>query len=248
MTNTKNEVVVVDSESQALQRSEPQGGGISLNGAYAAIISGNLDKEKIDSIERLIKMDAEQKYNVAFVKLQGEIPPITATSVIPNRGKYERFEDVMHQISSHLRNNGFSVSFSQDYQENRIIVSCILMHSGGHSRTNSYAVRVSGKADSETQADCKASTTAKRNALLQALNIVIRQDCLTSDDDAHLEGNNNEFVTPEQAFELERRVKESDSSVPAFLEYAKAKKFSEITASKYNELNALLARKERSGK
>ena len=73
--------------------------------------------------------------------------------------------------------NGFSVDFTMDYKDGRIIETCHLRHTGGHSKSNSFGVRV-GKADTDTQADCKAATTAKRNALLNCLNIVIRQDAL----------------------------------------------------------------------
>ena len=238
-----------------LQRIEPAGAlerpssqGLSIEAAYEAIVSGNLDKDKLEVIQKLLAMNAEQKFNAAFVKLQSELPVIVATTAIKNRGKYEKFEDVMHQIAKPLQDNGFSVSFSQDFKENRIIVTCTLMHSGGHSRTNPYAVRVSGNSDTETQADCKASTTAKRNALLQALNVIVRQDCLNTEDDAANEGDPNAFVTPAQAFELERRANETNSNIPAFLSFAKAATFATIKANRYTELDEKLALKERAGK
>ncbi len=194
-------------------------------------------------------MSAEQAFNMAFVKLQSELPTIVAETVIPNRGKYARFEDVMRQIEKPLHANGFTVSFTQEPVETRINVTCILRHAAGHAERNTYAVRVSGKADSETQADCKASTTAKRNSLLQALNIVVRQDVFQDEDgDASLEGNRNEKVTEAQAFELERRVSETNSDHAAFLKFAGAQRFTDIPANRYADLDAMLRRKERAGK
>ena len=58
----------------------------------------------------------------------------------------------------------------------------------------------------------------------------------------------NAKVTPEQADELERRVKETNSSVTAFLKFANAKTFAEIPANKYDELDRMLAQKERAGR
>jgi hypothetical protein len=154
----------------------------------------------------------------------------------------------MRVVGPLLTKNGFTVSFSQDFKENRIVETCTLSHAAGHSRPNSFAVRA-GKADSDTQADCKASTTAKRNALCNALNIVIRQDVLLNEDnDATIEGDPNAFLSPDQAFEIERRVKETNSIVPAFLRFAGADSFATIPANKYAELDAMLRRKEAQGR
>lgn len=222
--------------------------GLTIGQAFRAVVDGNMNAEKLAVMERLLKMDAERQFNGAFVALQSDMPVIVAKSVIPNRGKYERFEDIMTAVGPLLTRHGFTVSFSQDFKENRIVEICTLSHSAGHSRANSFAVRSGGRSDSETQSDCKAATTAKRNALCNALNIVIRQDCLTNEDDAGIEGDPNAFVTAEQAAELSHRLQMVNGSVDRFLEYAKAKSFATIPANKYQELHAFLQRKERGGK
>lgn len=191
--------------------------------------------------ERMQDRDAERQFNAAFVKLQSEIPVIVASSEIPNRGKYERFEDVMRQIQPALTANGFTVSFSQSFTDNRIVETCHLKHAAGHSQQNSFGVRLGGRADSETQADCKASTTAKRNALLNALNIVVRQDCMQNEDDARIVG---ETVTQAQANELRERVKACGADEGAFLGYAAAKSYEDIGAGRYSDLDAMLRKKE----
>ncbi len=147
-----------------------------------------------------------------------------------------------------LAKHGFSVAFRQDIANERIVATCTVMHAGGHSRSNPFAVRSGGRADSDTQADCKASTTAKRNALCNALNIVITQDILTAEHDASIEGDPNAKITPDQADELERRCQETNSNVKAFLQFASADKFSNIPAHKYEELDLMLQRKERTGR
>lgn len=183
--------------------------------------------------ERMQDREAERQFNAAFAKLQSELPVIVASSVIPNRGKYERFEDVMKQIQPHLTANGFSVSFSQSFTDVRIIETCHLSHSGGHSRPNSFGVRLGGKADSETQADCKAATTAKRNALLNALNIVIRQDCLTDEHDPTM--SDDKTVTKEQAEEIRRLVKVGRFNEGDTLAWLDAKTFESIAANRYDD-------------
>lgn len=216
-----------------------------------AVVEKGVTGENVTALEKLVTLyehmeakKSEKQFTLAFVQLQSELPTIVATSVIPNRGKYEKFEDVMKVVAPLLCKHGFTVSFSMDFKDNRIVETCHLKHIGGHSQPNSFAVRV-GKADTETQADCKAATTAKRNALLNALNIVIRQDCLTEENDASIEGDPNAKVTPAQAEELERRVHATQSHAAAFLKFAGAGTFADIPAGKYNELDAMLIRKEK---
>jgi hypothetical protein len=214
-----------------------------------AVIEKGVTADNVAAIEKLVdlyeRMDnkrAEKDFNAAFVRLQKSLPVIVAQTEIKNRGKYERFEDVMHVVGPLLTANGFSVSFSQTGDDKRVTVTCHLRHEGGHSTETAFSVRNGVTGDHATQADCKASTTAKRNALLQCLNIVIRQDCLQDEDDPRNEGG---FVTPEQAFELERRVNETNSDRAKFLKLAGAEKFAEIPAGKYTMLDEALARKER---
>lgn len=224
---------------------------LTVGDMLQAVIEKGVTSENVNAIEKLTELywktqerDAEKQFTTAFVALQSDLPVIVAKTVIPNRGKYERFEDIMNVVSPFLAKHGFTVSFSNDFKDNRIIETCHLRHIGGHSSSNSFSVRV-GKADTETQADCKAATTAKRNALLNALNIVIRQDCLNEEDDPRLEGS---VITHSQADELERRVHETNSDVFAFLKLAGAGKFSEILSGKYEMLDNLLRKKESRGR
>ena len=233
----------------AVARVEPQAVvGISIEDAYKAVVAGDMTGERLQVMGQLLRMSAEQRFNSAFVALQSDLPVIVAKSVIPNRGKYERFEDIMSVVGPLLTKHGFTVSFSQDFKEHRILETCMLSHAAGHSRANTFAVRAGGRADSDTQSDCKAATTAKRNALCNALNIVIRQDVLNEENDAGMEGDPDAFVTAAQATELEHRVKMTNSNVTAFLQVAKAKTFAEIPANRYGELDQMLQRKEKNGR
>lgn len=219
--------------------------GLSIEQAFQAVVAGTIKAEHVAVMRELLAMDAERKFNAAFVSLQADLPTIVATTVIQNRGKYERFEDIMRVVGPILTKHGFTVSFSQDFKENRIVETCTLRHTAGHSHPNSFAVRAGGKSDSDTQADCKASTTAKRNAFCNALNIVIRQDVLNEEHDAGIEGDPNSKITPEEADALSKRVLATKSNIPAFLKFCGAECFSEITRSRYAEADAQLRRKER---
>lgn len=248
-TNPVTDVAVVG-HSQAVALPAQ---GISIEAAFNAAASKALDKDSLDVMKQLLAMDAERKFNSAFVAMQSELPVIVAESQIPNRGKYQRYEDIMQKdgVAKILSKHGFCVAFEQAYTGNIITVTCILRHAGGHSHATPFSVRVGGKADSETQADCKASTTAKRNALCQALNITIRQDVLMDEEnDASLIGNQSDHITAEQVSELQHRIGMLADAVDmaAFWKFTGATKFADIPANKYDQIDIMLRRKEQGGK
>lgn len=229
-------------DEQPLDRpSEP----LSIEQVFRAVMASDIGPEKVAVMKELLAMSAERQFATAFVALQSELPVIVAKTIIPNRGKYERFEDLWDAVGPILNRHGFSVSFNQENKDNRIIEVCHLSHAGGHTRSNSFAVRAGGKADSEIQADCKAATTAKRNALCNALNIVIRQDCLTSDTDAAIEGA---IISRELAEKLAERINLTNSNREKFLKLAGVDTFFQVTQGKYEVLDQLLREKEARGK
>lgn len=223
-----------------------------------AVIDRGVNGENVAALEKLVDLyerveskNAEKQFAAAFRDFQSELPVVVAESAIPNRGKYQKYEDLIQKdgIGALLSKHGFTVSYSQDFRENRCFVTCYLAHTSGHTKPTTYGVRVSEKADSTTQADQKASTTAKRNAFCQALNITIRQDCLMDEEqDASLLGDPNAFVTTAQADEIEDRAKMVLADIPALLKFAGASSFKTIPANKYNEIDSILSRKEKSSR
>lgn len=211
-----------------------------------AAVLATLVKLKNDEEDR----NAWKQFTAAFKDMQDELPTIVAQTAILNRGKYERFEDVMEKVGPILRKHGFTVRFSQPVdndgkpiaEANRVTEICHLSHVGGHSESNSFSVRTGGKSDSETQADCKAATTAKRNALLNALNIVIRQDSLQSEDDAR---NDGDYITEKEAMDLKVRVTSCGMNEATFLKLGQAATYAEIRRGAYPVLVEMLLLKER---
>lgn len=219
---------------------------LTIERAFEAVINNDLSAEKLDVLKQLVAMSAEQKFNAAFAAMQPELPVIVAKSVIPNRGKYEKLEDIMATIQPVLAKYQFSVSFENDFRENRIGETCILSH-GGHSRRTTYWTRPRGRSDDEAQADSKTATTARRNALIRALNLVIRQDALIDEDNDPQQLGTQ--ITPEQADELEHRVKMLCLPMKDWLELGGCKtSFREMTSAAYGVVDRALSMRERRGK
>ncbi len=260
----QEELPLARRKPQELAQQQPEPTAASMiQTIVSTIAAGKMTPEGAQAsaivMEKLVQLQnkqedrrSEREFAIAFNALQSDMPIITATSVIPNRGKYEKFEDIMRVIKPLLIKHGFTVSFSMDFKESRILETCHLTHIGGHTRSNSFAVR-SGRADSETQSDCKAATTAKRNALCNALNISIQQDCLNAESDGRIEGGH---ITSDQAEHIRQRVDELKKrgnqpdgkpyiDEKLFWQFAKATKFEDIPESKYSDICEMLTKKER---
>lgn len=203
-----------------------------------------------DLHEKMQSKQAEREYARAFVELQNEIATarIEATKGVPGKDgkikfRFAPYEEIMAKAQPILARHGFSVTFDSTVEECRIVSICKLMHTGGHSCSNKFAVRIGGgpPGASESQADGAASTYAKRFALCNALNIVVEQEA--HDSDARGLGS----PLPEvQWKELEKRVGNPKLGISSakFLTHANAASFDAITAERYEDLADLLYRKE----
>jgi hypothetical protein len=242
------DIAVREPQPLAVQRSEP---------SVAMMLAGVLEKgitpenaaaagELMKLYERMEDRKAERDFAVAFVALQAEMQNVRATRAVPGndggvRYHFAPFEEIMAEVGPRLKAHGFTVTFSTDFGEGRLIKICRLQHVGGHSKENKFAVRVGQgppKA-SECQADGAASTYAKRFALCDALCIVIDKD---TDADPRAEGK---AITAEQAASLRERVRATASDETAFLKFAGSHTYEAIMSGKYAVLDASLRRKER---
>jgi hypothetical protein len=219
-----------------------------------AVIERGVTQENVAAVGEIVKLyermedkKAEREFAQAFVALQAEMPAVKAVRAVPNRDGSTRYnfapyEEIMEQVAPMLKLHGFTVTFSTDFAEGRLIKTCTLQHIGGHSKENKFAVRIGSgpPGATDTQADGAASTYAKRFALCDCLNITVEKDS-----DARAEGGS---ITPDQADELERRVAETNSNRGAFLKFAGAASFKEIAATKYDVLDGFLQKKERTGR
>jgi hypothetical protein len=216
------------------------------------VIKSGLNSESVGVVERLVALaerqearQAEKDFNAAFNALQSEMPSVVADREVPDKQgnlkyKFAAFEDIMAQVKPLLLKNGFSLSFSMDFKEGRVIQQCRLSHSGGHSRTNTFMARPGSgpPGSSEAQGDGAASTYAKRFALCNALNIVCERD--TDGADARKEGAP---ITEDQALYLEDLVKQTKSDKAAFLKYAGAASYNEIGSERFDQLSRSLNKK-----
>jgi hypothetical protein len=204
-------------------------------------------KELVALREHMEDRQAEQDFAQAFADLQAQLSSFRPTKAVPDRSggvryMYLPYEEIMAVVQPLARQFGFTISFSTEPKDNRILQTCTLQHRSGHSRDFKAYVRVGSgpPGATESQADGAAMTYAKRYALCNALNITVEHDT-----DARAEG---EPITEQQAHTLMQMVHDSGSDERAFLKYAGAATYEEIGARRYQELVGALQKKMKAKK
>lgn len=196
----------------------------------------------LDLYERMEAKRAEKDFAAALVNLQGETIRVVATKKVDEkqdgscRYKFAPYEEIMAKVQPMLTRHGFSITFDTKVEEQRLSSICTLTHSGGHSRSNSFAVRY-GKppGSSDAQGDMSTKSYAKRGALCDALNIAIDHD-----DDARVEGAR---ITQQGADTLRELCDETGSDRAKFLAFAGAESFETIYAAREDDLLKMLHKK-----
>lgn len=249
--NTKSEELALAPEAESqLAIVQP-----SVARMIQAVIDKGVTAENVSVLEKMLELhermevrEAERQFIAAFVKLQTAMPVIVARSEVPDKHgnlKYvfAPYEAIMEEVRPLLKEHGFTVTFSMTFSEGRVTQHCTLMHVGGHSRTNQFAVRIGSgpPGSSEAQGDGAAATYAKRFALCSALNITIEKD-YDGRDDASVEGAP---ISHDKAQYLREQVKETNSNEAAFLQFAGVKTYEEITENSYDRCVRALAAKAR---
>ncbi len=241
MSDTKNQV--------GLELVTPPQSASPLSLIERMIDSGKLTAESVSVVERLVALQekmlakqAEQAFAHDFAALQSELGNVRATEAVTEtsgnvRYFYVSFESLKAQTRSVMTKYGFADTYSADYKDGRIAMTCTLLHRGGHSRANTVFIR-EGKGPpgtNDAQASGSTDSYGKRYAFLSALGLAVDKDT-----DARNEGTP---LSPEQAQTLREMVAETKSDEAKFLRYAGAATFEEIGANRYDELFAALQKK-----
>lgn len=234
-------------ENSQLATREP-----SIPQILAAAVQGGITKENVEVVKELVAMqkqmrdeEAQRDFAAAFAKLQAECAPVKASKAVPGndgtiRYCYAPYEAIMKEVAPLLKTHGFAVTFDTDIVEGRVIATCTLMHTSGHSKSNKFAARIGSgppKA-SEAQSDGAATTYAKRFALCAALNIVVEG----IDNDA--KGQDLEPITEQESVELQEWCEQTGADKAKFLKFAGVSKFADIPRSKLPELKEILRRRK----
>jgi hypothetical protein len=197
--------------------------------------------------ERMDAKQAEREFAADFLALKKALPAVRAMKPVMNKdGQSVRYtfaplEEIDAALSGPAMAHGFTYSFSEgEAQAGKVTKVCTVTHKGGHSKSNSFTVRIGSgpPGSSESQSDGAAHSYAKRGALCDAFGIIVEKD--TDGDDARTLGA---YITQEQADELREMCDDVNANRVKFLAFAQADSFEHIHAAKLESLKSELMRK-----
>lgn len=240
-----NDDQILEPTGLAVQHQDPT----PLSLIATMLESGKLTQESVAVVQQLVALrehmedrQSEKDFAQDFAALQAELGSFKPTKPVPDKyGNvkyvYLPYGDIMAVVQPLLRKFRFSISFSTDFSEGRILQTCTIQHESGYHREFKAYVRVGSgpPGATESQADGAAMTYAKRYALCNALNITVEHDT-----DARKEG---EPITAEQVATLRKMVADSKADEAAFLRFAGAPTYEEIGTRRYAEVFAALQKK-----
>ena len=228
-------------EIMTMEEAPPRAVAVSDTAAIVQMIerAASNPAVDIDKMERLLEMqervfarNARQEYASAFAAMQQDLPTIRERGRGDKGMKYALWEDVNDAIKPVLGAHGFGISFKIARTNERLAVTAILSHRGGHSEetTIELPIDTSGSKNA-VQAVGSSTSYGKRYAAQAILNLTSR-DGIEKDDDGRA-GGGAPRITEEQAMELRDLVYSVEADLPKFLRFMGVETLSDIPATRF---------------
>lgn len=224
----------------------------SINAVAEAARDPNMSVEKLEKLislqERVLDREAQLSFNRDFVPMKEKLPLVVKAHYNhQTKSNYAKLEDINKVIDPILSQYGFGTSarvISQD--DSGVSVEVCLKHKDGHSESNVVFMPLDNKgiagSVNKTMPHAVASsvTYARRVGLCALLGIS------TGDD---TDGNDEQFVTTEQAIEIDVAIKEAGIDRDKLLQWARAEEPRKILAKNYKKVMQVIEqRKAEKGK
>lgn len=180
------------------------------------------------------RWDAEKEFIAQMAEFQQECPSIKKVKkveVSSAGGKYDYnfspLSEIVKVIKPLLHHRGFFFTWTAKTENKEITMTCFLRHKNGHSISTEATAPIPEKmaALNAVQIPAGVRTYLERQTLIQVLG-------LTNVDDDR-DGADPTTIDAEQAIDLQKKVKASGMDEATFLEYVKAKQYTDILKSDY---------------
>mgnify|MGYP001573960415 FL=1 len=204
--------------------------------------SVSVDKlEKLYDLQKRVRDDAARRaYDEAFPAMSAELPEIDKRGKILIKEKngdkviqstpYALWEDTNRLIKPILAKHGFGLSFRISQTPERITVTAVLSHSGGHREETAFAAPIdSTGSKNNVQGWGSSLAYCKRYSGTTILNLTTRGE----DDDGKTAGAPDP-ISDEQAATLREWIEATQSDQAAFCAYYKVDTLTALPAAKYD--------------
>ncbi len=219
-----------------------------------------MDNIPVDKIEQLFKMkqaeddrNAKREFNAAFTRAQGGIELVVAEQENTQTGsKYADLKAVLLKAKPVYTAEGFSLMYYplKSSRETHQGVGVDIIHSGGHTekRDGEFAIQTTGIKGSAMMTQIHGEGSAFSYAR-RYLTCMIWNSPTGDDDDGNAAGGKvAEFITKEQAKELNKELAKFPDEGKAFLEWLEVETVDTISAGEQYKKALLALKKEKAKK
>jgi len=208
-----------------------------LSRAVASGASMELVERLMGLQERFEANVARKAFDAAIAAAKAEIKPVVRTAVGHNAKRYADFASIARAVDPVITRHGLGYRF-RTVQTDRITVTCVLFHEGGHREENT----LSGPADTSGNKNAIQSigstlTYLQRYSLVQALGLAAADD-----DDGVMADQTAEFISTDQAAQLSKLITETGGDIAKFCAYAKIPSLDQLPASRYEAAEIIINR------
>lgn len=218
----------------------------------AQAIQAGTDPAALVTLSELAKewedRSARKEYAAALGMFQQRCPAIRKTREGPKAThagsgamySYAPLEEITRTVDPILQDLGLAYSWDSTIVEGMMVVTCTLRHTNGHAESASFTCPCDSKspAMSNQQKFGGAMTYARRYSLTAILGITTADDDVDGSDAEMME-----FVTDDQAAELQDLAESPNVDTDAFLKWVGAESFFGIRAGQYEAAKNALKRK-----
>lgn len=204
----------------------------------------------IDKMERLFGMHERMKatnataaFLAALAQMQAEMPAVARRGKAHNDKKYARFEDIVETVRAPLQNHGFSLTFRLEQQADKLRVTGVLGHSGGHAEQTDILLSADASGSKNAvQAWGSSVSYGKRYVALALLGIATEDD-----DDGKAAGGGAELISAAQLAQLEKLMAEHGVSVPDFCNHYEIGRVADVPARYFDQVVKAITSPKRKG-
>jgi len=257
-TTEKGVIIVQDERKQAqLPATMPQSESAAILEVIGkAAMNPQVDIEKMERLfaiqQQITARQSETEYNQAMAAAQSEMNGVVRNKVNSHTRSMFADLDAIHAVIKPIYTaHGFSLSFSTSPSEfqGHIKVKCVTRHRGGHNVESEadYPLDIAGSGGKTNKTAIQAmgstQTYARRYMETMVFNIALRNDN---------DGNSQapaapEFVSEEQAANLQALMDEVAANKAMFLKYMKVESIADILATHYDKAVHALEQKRKKG-
>lgn len=227
-----------------------QGGGVQIAQLLELAVNKGMPaaelKELVTLAQQMEDRNARKEFTRELAAVKAEMPPIIHSKkvdYVPKSGgrvnySYTELDELARVVDPILTKHGFSYSWSQSFEKDRVTTTCTLEHDAGHSRSSSFTVPAeSNSAASPQQKIGAADTYAARRSLIGVLGLT------TADKDPRPAEIDPTEINEDQAIEIAEMIKETGADTQRFLKHFDVESIEQLPAVRYNEAITTLRQK-----